>query len=139
MYEIFLPLQLFTFSTFRLFNLSTFQPFNFSTFQLYTLCIFSKISLFWQRMRMPMPLPSFASSAPSLSKVFLYFAASTIHVEETAGDGLADVEDVDVVLGEVRAGLCENADSILTDDGNDNLFHKVVLYQKWTVVYSAEM
>ena len=45
------------------------------------------------------------------------------HVEETAGDGLADVENVDMFLGEVRAGFRENADSILTDDGNDNLFH----------------
>ena len=52
------------------------------------------------------------------------------HVEETAGDGLADVEDVDMFLGEVGAGLCENADSILTNDGNDNLFHKVILYHK---------
>ena len=45
------------------------------------------------------------------------------HVEETAGDGLADVEDVDVFLGEVGAGFRENADGVLTDDGNDNLFH----------------
>lgn len=50
------------------------------------------------------------------------------HVEETAGYGLADVKDVDIFLGEVSAGFCENADSILTDDGNDNLFHKAVLY-----------
>ena len=45
------------------------------------------------------------------------------HVEETAGDGLADVEDVDVFLGEVGAGLGENANGVLTDDGDDNLFH----------------
>ena len=46
------------------------------------------------------------------------------HVEVSAGDGLGYVEDVDVALCEVRAGLGENADSILTDNGNDNLFHK---------------
>ena len=61
------------------------------------------------------------------------------HVEETAGDGLTDVEDVDMFFGEVSAGLCENADSILTNDGNDNLFHKVILYHKWAVAYTAEM
>ena len=49
------------------------------------------------------------------------------HVEETAGDGLADVENVDMFLGEVGAGFRENANSILTDNGNDNLFHKVIL------------
>ena len=45
------------------------------------------------------------------------------HVEETACDGLADVEDVDMFLGEVGAGFRENADGVLTDDGDDNLFH----------------
>ena len=47
------------------------------------------------------------------------------HVEETAGDGLADVEDVDVVLGEVRASLGENANCVLADDGDDYFFHSV--------------
>ena len=50
------------------------------------------------------------------------------HIEVSAGDGLADVEDVDVFFGKVGAGLCENANSILTDDGNDNLFHEAILY-----------
>ena len=53
------------------------------------------------------------------------------HVEETASDGLADVEDVDMFLGKVGAGLCENADSILTNDGNDNLFHGDFTATSW--------
>ena len=53
------------------------------------------------------------------------------HVEETACDGLADVENVDMLLGEVGAGLCENADSILTNDGNDNLFHGDFTATSW--------
>ena len=51
------------------------------------------------------------------------------HVEVAAGDGLADVKDVDVLLGEVRAGLRENADGILAHDSDYDLVHGQVLYQ----------
>ena len=45
------------------------------------------------------------------------------HVEESAHYGLGDVENVDVLLGEIGTGLGENPDGILANDGNDHFFH----------------
>ena len=43
------------------------------------------------------------------------------HVEVVLHDRLRDVEDVDLGLGEIGAGLCENAHRVLADDGDDCL------------------
>ena len=45
------------------------------------------------------------------------------HVEVTVDDGLRDVEHVDVVLGQVGADSRDDADGVLTDDGDDCLVH----------------
>ena len=45
------------------------------------------------------------------------------HVEETVDDGLRNVEYVDLVRGKIGADACDDADSILTDDGDDCLVH----------------
>ena len=54
------------------------------------------------------------------------------HVEVFLNDGLGDVENVDVVLGEERACLGENADDVLADDGDDCFFHMCLYYNKIT-------
>ena len=43
------------------------------------------------------------------------------HVEVAAHDGLADVEDVDVVLGQVGAYTGNDTLCVFADDGNDCL------------------
>ena len=45
------------------------------------------------------------------------------HVEVTVDDGLGNVEHVDVVLGQVGADSRDDADGVLTDDGDDCLVH----------------
>ena len=45
------------------------------------------------------------------------------HVEETVDDGLGNVKHVDLMFGKVCADACDDADSILTDDGDDCLVH----------------
>jgi len=49
------------------------------------------------------------------------------HVEITACDGLRDIQNVDVVLRQVHAGLRENADRVLADHRNDNFFHGAII------------
>ena len=50
------------------------------------------------------------------------------HVEITADDGLRDVENVDFLLCEVRAGLGDDAHGILADDGDDDFLHSGLYY-----------
>ena len=45
------------------------------------------------------------------------------HVEETVDDGLRDIEHVDLMFGQIGADACDDADSVLTDDGDDCLVH----------------
>ena len=45
------------------------------------------------------------------------------HVEVTVDDGLGNVKHVDLMFGKVCADACDDADSILTDDGDDCLVH----------------
>ncbi len=45
------------------------------------------------------------------------------HVEETVDDGLGNVKHVDLMLGKVGADACDDADSVLADDGDDCLVH----------------
>ena len=45
------------------------------------------------------------------------------HVEETVDDGLGNVKHVDLMFGKVCADACDDADSILADDGDDCLVH----------------
>lgn len=52
------------------------------------------------------------------------------HVEEILDDGLRDVEDVDVVIGKVCAYPCDDADSILADNGNNCSCHFIY---NWTI------
>ena len=52
------------------------------------------------------------------------------HVEIILDDSLRDVEDIDVVLGEIRASLGENPHGILADYGNDGFFHSPSIISK---------
>lgn len=48
------------------------------------------------------------------------------HVEVVLHDGLRDVEDVDLRVREIRAGLGENTDRVLADDCYDCFFHFLI-------------
>jgi hypothetical protein len=50
------------------------------------------------------------------------------HVEVFLDDSLGDIQDIDVILGEMGAGLCENTHSIPADDGYDGFFHGKAYY-----------
>ncbi len=87
-------------------------------------CILVKISSRWQRMRTPISSPSLwivHDLAEFLAGVGIIHDHH--HVEETVDDGLGNVKHVDLMFGKVCADACDDANSILADDGDDCLVH----------------
>lgn len=50
------------------------------------------------------------------------------HVKVILHDRLRDVEDIDVRFSKIRGSLGDNADSVLTDDGDDDFIHGIAYY-----------
>ena len=57
------------------------------------------------------------------------------HVEIVLDDGLGYVKNVDVVLGEICAGLGKDTYSIFADDGYDGFFHNADIIAKAGIVF----